>query len=108
MPISLQDFYTIAKRCGYEVFTDDNVFYHLYYKNDNKMCKQMGRFWDATYSDKEATLYKPVKYTYFTPDTCESINYKDPKKFEYALLKNTFTMKKYFFDYYLRLNSRSI
>lgn len=108
MHISLTEFYTIAKRCGYEVFTDDNTFYHLYYKNDNKMCKQMGRYWNATYSDKEATLYEPVKYNYFTPDTCKSKIYKDPKEFEADLLKNTFTMKKYFFDYYKRLNDRSI
>ena len=105
---SLEEFYTIAKRCGYEVFTDDNTFYHLYYRNDNIMCKQMGRYWNATYCDKEASLFVPIKYNYFTPDTCNEKEYKDPKKFEKDLLKNTFTMKKYFFDYYERLNTHSI
>lgn len=34
--ITLAQFYTTAKRCGYEVYTDDNTFYHLYYRNDQK------------------------------------------------------------------------
>lgn len=49
-----------------------------------------------------------VSYTYFTPDTSKSKEYSDPKKFEKDLLKNTFTMKKYFFKYYERLNTRTI
>ena len=106
--ITLAQFYTIAKRCGYEVYTDDNVFHHLYYKNDTKMGKLMARYFDASYNPKEATLYEPVSYTYFTPDTCHSKEYDDPKEFEKDLLKNTFTMKKYFFKYYERLNTRTI
>ena len=106
--ITLKQFYTIAKRCGYEVFTDDNVFYILYFNNDMKMCRRMARYFDTTYQPKEATLYEPVSYTYFTPDTCKSKEYDDPKKFEKDLLKNTFTMKKYFFKYYERLNTRTI
>lgn len=106
--ITLEDFYTIAKRCGYEVYTDDNTFYHLYYRNDTKMAKQMGRYFDDSYQPKEATLYEPVSYTYFTPDTGHSKVYKDPKKFEKDLLKNTFTMKKYFFKYNERRNTRTI
>lgn len=42
--ITLIQFYTIAKRCGYEVYTDDNTFYNLYYRNDTKMAKLMARF----------------------------------------------------------------
>lgn len=106
--ITLKEFYTIAKRCGYEVFTDDNTFYHLYYENDQNMCKQMGRYFDGTYCGKEVTLYEPVSYTYFSPDTCNSKEYSNPKKFEKDLLKNTFTMKKYFFKYYERRNTRTL
>jgi hypothetical protein len=73
-----------------------------------KMAKQMGRYFDASYSPKEVNLYEPVSYTYFTPDTCHSKEYDDPKEFEKDLLKNTFTMKKYFFKYYERLNTRTI
>lgn len=68
----------------------------------------MGRYFDASYSPKEVILYEPVSYTYFTPDTCHSKEYDDPKEFEKDLLKNTFTMKKYFFKYYERLNTRTI
>lgn len=89
--ITLKDFYTIAKRCGYEVYTDDNTFYNLYYRNDLKMAKRMGRYFDATYLSKETTLYKPVSYVYLSPDTCGSKDYDDPKLFEKDLLKNTFT-----------------
>lgn len=106
--ITVEQFYTIAKRCGYEVYTDDNTFYHLYYRNDTKMGKLMARYFDASYSQKEVNLYEPVSYTYFTPDTCHSKEYDDPKQFEKDLLKNTFTMKKYFFKYYERLNTRTI
>lgn len=104
--ITLEEFYTIAKRCGYEVYTDDNTFYNLYYKNDTIMSKRMARYFDASYQQKETTLYKPVSYTYFSPDTCNSKEYSDPKQFEKDLLKNTFTMKKYFFKYYERKNTR--
>jgi HD superfamily phosphohydrolase YqeK len=83
--ITVEQFYTIAKRCGYEVYTDDNTFYHLYYRNDQKMAKQMGRYFDASYSPKEVNLYEPVSYTYFTPDTCHSKEYDDPKEFDYLL-----------------------
>lgn len=106
--ITLQQFYTIAKRCGYEVFTDDNIFYYLYYKNDPKMAKRMARYFNAHYTSKETTLYEPVSYTYLSPDTCSSKDYDAPKQFEKDLLKNTFTMKKYFFKYYERINTRTI
>ena len=106
--ITLVEFYTIAKRCGYEVYTDDNTLYILYYKNDPKIGKRMARYFDASYSPKETTLYKPVSYTYFSPDTGKSKGYNDPKLFEKDLLKNTFTMKKYFFKYYEKINTRTI
>lgn len=105
--ITLDDFLTIAERCGYEVFTDDNVFYYLYYENDRKMCKRMARYFNALCSSKATTLYEPVSYTYLSPDTCSSNDYDDPKLFEKDLLKNTFTMKKYFFKYNERKNTRT-
>ena len=92
--ITLEQFYTVAKRCGYEVYTDDNVFHHLYYKNDPKMNKQMARYFDASYNPKEATLYEPISYVYLSPNTFGSKDYDDRKLFEKDLLKNTFTMKK--------------
>ena len=106
--ITLEQFYTIAKRCGYEVYTDDNVFHHLYYKNDPKMAKFMARYFDASYNPKEATLFEPISYVYLSPNTFGSKDYDDPKLFEKDLLKNTFTMKKYFFKYYERRNTRTI
>ena len=106
--ITLKEFYTIAQRCVYEVYTDDNTFYILYYKNDPKMGKRMARYFDASYSPKETILYRQVSYTYFSTDTCKSKEYNDPKLFEKDLLKNTFTMKKYFFKYYESINTRKL
>lgn len=106
--ITLKEFYTIAKRCGYDVFTDDNTFYILYYKNDLKLSRRMARYFDASYSPKETILYRPVSYNYFSPDTAGSKAYSDPKQFEKDLLKNTFTLKKYFFKYDERMHTRTI
>jgi len=106
--ITLDDFLTIAERCGYEVFTDDNMFYVLYYNNNRKMCKRMACYFNAAYTSKETTLFEPVFYTYLSPDTLVKKDYDDPKLFEKDLLKNTFTMKKYFFKYNEKINTRTI
>lgn len=53
-----------------------------------------------------ATWFKPVKYSFLAPCTCTTDKtYSDIKEFEKDLMKNYFTLRKYWFEYNMREHS---